>query len=298
MKRLFVLVVLLFGVESLMAQDKICKRDNSVIEAKVTEISPDEVRYKKFSNLSGPTYVLPVESILYIEYENGEREVFNEVAAPVVAPVAKSDTPAVTPTDEPVREVVVTREESGPLQRFSIGEYYEWNGTRGVVCALDEDRQHGLLISLEETTTSWDTFEKDDLRLVGANNKSDGVANMEIVERYINENGLSWDNFPAFKWCRELGEGWYLPSIDEWLEISFNFNGGSRSTYNRTARNRFNDSLKSHGGKKLDRLMFYYSSTETDEKLAMLSTTTIEPPYVESHKKNGITWKVRAVKRF
>lgn len=284
---------MLFSMQALSAQDRICKKDNTIVEAKVLEISPEEVRYKRFTNQSGPTYLLPISDIIYIEYENGERDTFNQVVATSVeAQQTPPSTVAVRPAETP------SAESPGVVQRFSIGEYYEWGDVRGVVCALDEDRQHGLILSLEETTTSWDSFDKDDLRLVGADSNSDGVANMEAVERYIEENGLTWDSFPAFKWCRELGDGWYLPSIDEWLEISFNFNGGSRSSFNRTARNHFNDSLKSHGGKRLDRLMFYYSSTEKDERMAMLSTTTIEPPYVEAHKKNGMTWKVRAVKRF
>ena len=54
------------------AQDMIIKRDASRIEARVTEISPAEVRYKRFSNPDGPTYVLPVSEIAAIRYANGE----------------------------------------------------------------------------------------------------------------------------------------------------------------------------------------------------------------------------------
>ena len=42
------------------AQDLIVKTDAAKIEAKVIEITPEAVRYKRFSNPDGPTYVLPV----------------------------------------------------------------------------------------------------------------------------------------------------------------------------------------------------------------------------------------------
>mgnify|MGYP000090003052 CR=1 FL=1 len=135
------------------------------------------------------------------------------------------------------------------------------------------------------------------LRLAGADNRTDGVANMEKVAQYIAANNLSWDDFPAFKWCRDKGEGWYLPAIDELLTIGHNYNGGTRVQNNRQARNKFNDALKDAGGKRMDRLVYYFSSTEKDEKSAFTSHMGIEPPYVvEIPKYNNFL--VRAVHKF
>ena len=53
------------------AQDLIVKTDAAKIEAKVIEITPEAVRYKRFSFPYGPTYVLPVAQIHYIQYANG-----------------------------------------------------------------------------------------------------------------------------------------------------------------------------------------------------------------------------------
>ena len=92
---------------------------------------------------------------------------------------------------------------------------------------LSDDRQHGLVISLDEIYLHWSEFRKPDLRVIGTDNRSDGSVNMEKVAAYIAENNLSWDDFPAFKWCREKGEGWYLPSIDELLNIGHNYSGGT-----------------------------------------------------------------------
>ena len=69
------------GILTAAAQDLIVKTDASKIEANVVEVSPDAVRYKRFSNPDGPTYVLPVAEIHYIRYANGEKE-FGHVLEP------------------------------------------------------------------------------------------------------------------------------------------------------------------------------------------------------------------------
>jgi hypothetical protein len=58
------------------SQDRIHKSDSSIIEAKVMEISEDLVKYKKFSNLSGPLYTINKAEVNMIVYENGEKEQF------------------------------------------------------------------------------------------------------------------------------------------------------------------------------------------------------------------------------
>ena len=275
------------------AQDLIVKTDAAKIEAKVIEITPEAVRYKRFSNPDGPTYVLPVAQIHYIQYANGEKEYYTKTipATPL--------TPA-TPATPAVPEAPAVQPVSGGryvLKQYEIGELYDQNGIRGVICQLSDDRQHGLVVSLDEIYLHWSEFRKPDLRLAGADNRTDGVANMEKGAQYIAANNLSWDDFPAFKWCRDKGEGWYLPAIDELLTIGHNYNGGTRVQNNRQARNKFNDALKDAGGKRMDRLVYYFSSTEMDEKNAYTTHMGIEPPYViEIPKYNKFL--VRAVHKF
>lgn len=281
MKKLLALAIALFVICDMMAQDLIKRSDDSTIEAKVLEISPELVKYKRFSNLDGPTYVLPISQILYIEYQNGERENFSQLV--------DSEKNSVTQTPEP----------QYVAKRYNIGDLYENGDIRGVVCAVSDSGTHGLIISLEQAVLHWSTFEKGDYRLVGASSTADGAENMAAVERYIAQTGLSWNYFPAFKWCRELGEGWYLPSIDEWLTITFNFNGGGpREIFNRSARNHFNSALHDNGGKRLDRICPYFSSTEDGEDKAMATDMDSEQPYVMSLKKSGITYLIRAVRKF
>lgn len=322
------------GISAAVAQDLIVRTDSTRIEARVTEVSPETVRYKRFSNPDGPTYVLPVAGIDYIRYANGETDRFRQPAAPAPAPDASVATPAPAPAPAPEVAAPVPGTPAAPasapdapvaaptpasatasapaasdpaapaalpvqyeLKRYAVGDYYDFNGVKGVVCKVTEDGLHGMVVSLDEVMIPWSVFRKPDLRTVGAVDRTDGRVNMEIVARYIAENGLSWDDFPAFKWCREQGEGWYLPAIDEVLAIGNNFNGGTRMHYDRQARNRFNDALKEHGGKRMDRLVYYFSSTEQDEKSVHTSHMDMKPPYVVGIPKYN-KFLVRAVHLF
>lgn len=300
-KLLFVLFAVWCGAMTAAAQDLIVKTDASQVEARVLEISPDAVRYKRFSNPDGPTYVLPVAEIRYIRYANGEVEYYaKEVPAEPLTPArsageaqeqAAGETEAAPQAEapRPAPEYV--------LRRYEVGDLYDRDGVKGVVCIVSDEGTHGLVISLEQIYLTWSEFRKPDLRTVGAENRTDGEENMRTVEAYIAANGLSWDDFPAFKWCRERGEGWYLPSIDELLTIGHNYNGGSRMKNNRQARNKFNDALKDAGGKRMDRMVYYFSSTEMDEKNAYTSHASLEPPYVVEIPKYN-KFLVRAVHKF
>lgn len=298
------------GISAAVAQDLIVRTDSTRIEARVTEVSPETVRYKRFSNPDGPTYVLPVAGIDYIRYANGETDRFRQPAAPAPAPAVAAPVPGTpaAPAPAPDAPVAVPAPAPAPaapaalpvqyeLKRYAVGDYYDFNGVKGVVCKVTEDGLHGMVVSLDEVMIPWSVFRKPDLRTVGAVDRTDGRVNMQTVARYIAENGLSWDDFPAFKWCREQGEGWYLPAIDEVLAIGNNFNGGTRMHYDRQARNRFNDALKEHGGKRMDRLVYYFSSTEQDEKSVHTSHMDMKPPYVVGIPKYN-KFLVRAVHLF
>lgn len=280
MKKAFLLLLaVLFGVTTAAAQDLIVKRDSTKVEANVLEVSTEVVRYKKYSYPEGPTYIVPVKDIAYIRYANGETERYAVPAA------AGAETPA-------------PRAEAAPAARtYEIGDLYDVDGVRGLVCQLSEDGTHGLVLSLDEIYLPWSTFRKPDLQAVGATDRGDGRVNMRTVAEYIAANGLTWDDFPAFKWCREKGEGWYLPAIDELLNIGHNYNGGSRASNNRRAHKFFNDRLKAAGGKRMDRLVYYFSSTEVDARNAYTSHMNIEPPYVVEIQKYG-KFLVRAVYAF
>ncbi len=85
MRKLIFSFFLLTIALTAFSQDKIYLSDNSVINAKVSEIGITEIKYKKFDNLTGPDYVMPKSKITMIVYENGTHEVIN------VSPVHKQE---------------------------------------------------------------------------------------------------------------------------------------------------------------------------------------------------------------
>lgn len=80
-KLLFILAFAVCGSFCLSAQDIITLHDGTDIQAKILEVTTTEVKYKKFSNLEGPTFSLPKSDIQIVHYQNGENEVFNSFTA-------------------------------------------------------------------------------------------------------------------------------------------------------------------------------------------------------------------------
>lgn len=71
-------LLFLFAITTMgFSQDNIIMINGDEIKSKVVEIDEGKVKYKKFENLSGPTYVVPISEVLMIRYENGEKDIFN-----------------------------------------------------------------------------------------------------------------------------------------------------------------------------------------------------------------------------
>ena len=79
MKKNFFLAVFFFlcGLVFVKAQDLIAFRDGSVIETKIIETTPNQIKYKRFDYLDGPTLIIPLADILSIRYENGILDIRN-----------------------------------------------------------------------------------------------------------------------------------------------------------------------------------------------------------------------------
>ena len=100
-KKLIALAALCVAGSYASAQDLIVKKDGSVIQAKVTKIGTSEVEYKKWSNQNGPQYSIAVADILAINYQNGEKETFENVGANLTANETPSNNDAkVNPIEE------------------------------------------------------------------------------------------------------------------------------------------------------------------------------------------------------
>lgn len=62
-----------------VAQDKIVKKGGETLEVKILEISPNEIKYQVFSDLTGPIYIMDKDRILEIQFENGRIEKYESI---------------------------------------------------------------------------------------------------------------------------------------------------------------------------------------------------------------------------
>jgi hypothetical protein len=142
---------------------------------------------------------------------------------------------------------------------YDIGYYYDDGKKKGVVFEVTADGKHGKIVSLTESSEiMWASDENEQKRLIGADDEYNGANNMAKVMQIE-----GWHNkYPAFAWCADLGEGWYLPAIEEWNK--FMFNDAIHNAVNRTLETK-GKVLANQGDSH-----WYWSSTEYNEFCAWL----------------------------
>jgi hypothetical protein len=88
LKKCFILLILTSFIHGrTSAQDTIIKRNKEQIIAKIIEISPTEVKYKRADLPDGPTYTEGKSGISVIKYSNGSIDDFNPVIKKTETPV-------------------------------------------------------------------------------------------------------------------------------------------------------------------------------------------------------------------
>ena len=127
---------------------------------------------------------------------------------------------------------------------YKIGDIVRRNGVKGVVFEVTDGGRHGKMVSVKQSYRRWSSDVNEQERLIWADDKYNGANNMAKVKQIAD-----WrDKYPAFAWCADLGEEWYLPAKEELLAIYCNKTIVERAIYSR-------------GGRLSD---YYLSSTETN----------------------------------
>jgi hypothetical protein len=85
MKKLLFTCLALFVIIACQAQDILTKRNGDELQVVVQEITPTEVKYKRFDNLQGPLISILKSEVFMIKYENGTKTVITEAPAQQVA---------------------------------------------------------------------------------------------------------------------------------------------------------------------------------------------------------------------
>lgn len=193
--------------------------------------------------------------------------------------VAQESPAPVTP--KPVAPIV-----SQPVERtWKVGDYYNVDGRKGVVFWVDETGKHGKIVSLDQAEKQWCTdaeYEKDLTDI--ASDEYDGMKNLQSIKKISD-----WRNkYPAFAWCADHGDGWYLPAIKE-LELLL-LNEEVHDAVNNQIEREGKTRLFSEGEYKV-----YWSSTEIFEWCACVVDVEDGLTY-DDHRNSNLY--VRAVSAF
>ena len=198
---------------------------------------------------------------------------------------------------------------------YKVGDLYNKDGVKGIVIKVDETGEHGLIMSLDHFNGEWSSDKKAKFE-TNTFHEDDGQKNMEAIENYIKETGNQWSLFPLFEWCRNKGEGWYIPALDELTLIYIAING-SDGSYVKSNVEKIDNIIKQNGGDSLygkvelptptkEKMPYHiYSSTEGSKGKVFIGSINCTSPYAapkviigEVKKSWGRYTGSRAVRKF
>lgn len=104
---------------------------------------------------------------------------------------------------------------SAQFKDVKIGDILQVNGVKGIVFNVNEDGTHGQMMSVKAFRARKNLFciKSSYLKRLSMTSETDGKQNTANLFSYCSANGIPLTAFPVFDWCRNLGEGWYIPSI-------------------------------------------------------------------------------------
>lgn len=103
------------------AQDILVKKDGSVLQIKTEEISETTIKYRLWSNQTGPLRSISIENVVSINYANGEIERFNNEVSTPNQPTQNVAQPTMSllQEEEPMKPAIVTIPEGMPIPIYS-----------------------------------------------------------------------------------------------------------------------------------------------------------------------------------
>ena len=144
--------------------------------------------------------------------------------------------------------------------KYEIGAIHEVNGVKGVIFAIKSDNKgdtYCYMFSMDEEDLQWSTKYEwcNCMSQRGDYNSSDP----------FNYWGMNIDDYPAFKWCKEHGDGWFLPSSTEMHWLWEMLTDGERD-FNAPSVAKYNAFIEENGGEPFCET-YYWSSNETSDDL-------------------------------
>ena len=142
---------------------------------------------------------------------------YNSYTQSVTVTKAIATTVNVTLTNQSTTPTSTTSAKGITSAPYKVGDYYNDGTKEGVVFEVSADGRSGKIVSMKNPAQfHWTKNPGPDLsKSIGAYSDTDGSYNMSKVKEI-----QDWQSkYPVFKWCADLGAGWYLPATGELFNI-------------------------------------------------------------------------------
>lgn len=124
MKKHFLSLFLgMLSLQLVQAQDIITKRTGESVQAKVLEITPGEVKYRRYERPDGPLYTIAKADVLLIQYEDKSEDIF--------------ETDGYVPPAEPTQQAAITNYYGkGQMDAENFYQNYKGASTGTLIASL------------------------------------------------------------------------------------------------------------------------------------------------------------------
>ena len=174
--------------------------------------------------------------------------------------------------------------------KYEIGAIHEVDGVKGVIFAIKSDNKgdtYCYLFSMDEEDLQWST------KYEFCNCMSQrGDYNTNDPFDYF---GMNIEDYPAFKWCKAHGEGWFLPSSTELHWMWEMLTNGERD-FKASSVAKYNEFIVENGGEPFCET-YYWSSNETSDDLVEVVAFMNDSVVCLDPKKDNV-YTARAAYRF
>ena len=174
-------------------------------------------------------------------------------------------------------------------EQYQVGAVCEVNGSKGVIYAIKNNKAY--VVSLDEEQLQWST-ENVFCNCISSNGSYNTYDPFD--PKYSKAEGGVRDinNYPAFKWCMEHGENWFLPSSKE-LQWLWDAASAGKHDYNCEEMTAFNKIITDNGGVAIQE-DYYWSSNEEDYDQVVLiafmydSVVCLEPSKTKTYRTRAV----------
>ena len=178
--------------------------------------------------------------------------------------------------------------------KYEPGMLYNENGVKGVIFAIKEHPASGTMfcyvMSMDEEDLAWSNEQVD---LSYANSAWGAWITEDIF--HPSRDNRNIDDYPAFKWCVEHGEGWFLPSQQE-MQWMWDAVSGGTLKFDSPSVAHYNKLLSENGGEPFVET-YYWSSTGLD-KTSAIAVAFMEDSVICLESTRDKAYSVRAAYRF